>query len=262
MKRVAVFSDLHIATSLEHRAYGQHPAENLRQAIAQMQEFSPQHLIVAGDCAHKMGLKENYTTLAGCLDPVREANIEIHFLVGNHDSRENLRAFLGEPKSFVEGRHTTKLEFPEVTWLLLDTQLGLHEVRGCIGVRQLAWIKQELAAAPNQPFIIVGHHHPEAPNRQDSFPEIGLRDTKSWLVFLDRHPQIRAYMFGHTHSWRKEQTPGGTWLINLPPTGFVFQEDRPCGWVAGSMGEAGLKLELRTLNRDHPENGDRAEVIW
>lgn len=260
MTRIALFSDLHLASEPEQRAYGQWPLENLKAAIGQLKEFSPEYLVISGDCAYKMGLPANYEALATFLQEFESLGVKVSALVGNHDHRGYLREVLGNPKSSVDGLLTAKVEFPEATWLFLDTQLGLHEVRGCVGQRQMEWIGEELSKAPAKSFIVVGHHHPEDSRRKDSFPEIGLRDTEQWLEFLGKHHQIKAYVFGHTHSWYHEQLACGTWLINLPAVAFPFQEERGCGWVQAIQDQTELVFELRSLKSDHPEHGESVRI--
>ncbi len=260
MTRIALFSDIHVPTNPNLQAYGQRPVENLKAALGELPAFDPERLIITGDCAYRVGRKSNYAAMHEILAPVRDARILIDALAGNHDNRTHLREMLGNPPSPVEGRHVAKIAFPQATWLLLDTQLGVHEVPGCIGVRQRAWIDEELAATPDTSFVVVGHHHPEDPRRNDIYADIGLRDTGEWLDFLDSRPQIKAYLFGHAHSWRHEQTSGGTWLVNLPAVGFVFLENRPRGWVKATMDGDSLKLQLCCADADHPEHGERVEV--
>tara|TARA_R110002096_G_scaffold4493_11_gene20856 strand:+ start:8505 stop:9296 length:792 start_codon:yes stop_codon:yes gene_type:complete len=260
MTRISLFSDLHLASNPEQRAHGQWPIGNLHSAVAAAKAFSPDRMVIAGDCAYKMGLPENYEGLATLLDDFRSSGVQATCLPGNHDHRENLRQVLGDPKTMVAGLLTAKVEVEQSIWLFLDTQLGLHEVRGGVGKRQRAWIERELDLAPEKPFIVVGHHHPENSVRCDTFPGIGLRDTGHWLRFLDAHSQIKAYVFGHTHSWFHEQTSGGTWLVNLPAVGFTFQEDRACGWAQAVQSPTELNLEFRSLDEKHPEHGDRIRI--
>ena len=73
--------------------------------------------------------------------------------------------------------------------------------------------------------------------------------------------QAKALFFGHTHDWTVREREG-LHLVNLPPTAYVFFEGKPSGWVDLRLGEAGGVLELRCLDRNHRQHGERVELAW
>jgi len=77
-----------------------------------------------------------------------------------------------------------------------------------------------------------------------------------------RHPQVKAFIYGHTHTWQVETSVTGVHLINLPPTGYVFQEGRPSGWVRLTLAKNGAELELRCQDRQHPDHGQIKKLEW
>jgi hypothetical protein len=50
--------------------------------------------------------------------------------------------------------------------------------------------------------------------------------------------------------------------INLPPTAYVFNSAMPNGWVRATLSEGGLALELRALDPQHPQHGEKHQLAW
>ena len=74
--------------------------------------------------------------------------------------------------------------------------------------------------------------------------------------------QVKAYIYGHTHTWRVEKDDTGLHLINLPPVAYVFQEGEPSGWVRMTLREDGMKLELRCIDSSHAKHGQTFDLKW
>jgi len=77
-----------------------------------------------------------------------------------------------------------------------------------------------------------------------------------------RHRQVKAFIFGHTHNWHVETHASGVQLVNLPPTGYVFKEGRPSGWVRATLARDGAEFELRSLDPQHPEHAQVKRLKW
>ena len=79
---------------------------------------------------------------------------------------------------------------------------------------------------------------------------------------LGRFRQIKAFIFGHTHDWHVSTHASGVHLVNLPPTGYVFKPGRPNGWVRATLTRDGAEFELRSLDAQHPEHAQLAQLSW
>jgi hypothetical protein len=77
-----------------------------------------------------------------------------------------------------------------------------------------------------------------------------------------RHPQVKAYIFGHTHNWNLTQHKTGVHLINLPPTGYVFTQGRPSGWVRVTLAKDSMEIELRALDVKQPDHAQVKQLKW
>ena len=90
----------------------------------------------------------------------------------------------------------------------------------------------------------------------------GLVDSVEFLETISGLSAAKAYIYGHSHTWNVKQDEAGIHQINLPPTAYVFDKVRPSGWVRATLSEAGVKLELRSLNPDHEQHGETKELAW
>jgi len=248
----ALLSDTHISGPSDLVAFGQSPAPNLESAVRQILEFDPEFVLLNGDCAFRIGLPESYAKIDRLLAPLKEAGIPCHLLAGNHDNPDAMAQ---------EIRDLRVVEAGPAVLLLLNTQIAPTVVPGRIGQSQLDRLHKTLAHYEDRPVMIFGHHNPAQPERTDCDHGIGLLDSERWMQFLEDHPQVRAYVFGHTHSWHVSESSTG-WLVNLPACGFSFYENRPTGWVAGKLDERGCELELRAFDPQHPQAGDKARIPW
>ena len=89
----------------------------------------------------------------------------------------------------------------------------------------------------------------------------GLADSADlWPVLKDR-PQVKAFVFGHTHTWKLAEKDG-IHLINLPAIGYPFAKAEVTGWVDAHFTEKGVKLEVRAIDPKHAKHGEKVELTW
>lgn len=268
----ALLSDTHIAADPATLSkQGVNMAAHLRQVVAEVlaEKESLAGVIIDGDCAHDDGQAGDYTTLLEILDPFREAGLPVHFTLGNHDDRDNFSAALGEATgdSPVTGKHCSILETPLANWILLDSLRFVNKVEGEFGAEQLSWIAKILDKSPDKPAIIVGHHYPQV-FREDIIPGdekikiSGLVDSEDFLKVIGPRTNAKAYLYGHSHTWLLKKGTDGLHEINLPPTAYVFDSQRPNGWVRATVSAGGLALELRAIDPSHPQHGEKHELAW
>ncbi len=248
-------------------------AETLKRVVAEVaaEAKSLQGVIIDGDCAYNEGLPGDYATLAKLLTPLTDAGLPIHMTLGNHDDRGpfyeafSTRAPRSRP---VEGKHISVIETALASWILLDSLRYVNKVEGEFGESQLEWLAGYLDAHPGKHSLIVGHHYPQVA-REDVIPTkgkhvkiSGLIDSAPFLELLAARPQAKAYIFGHSHDWRVTRDDSGIHHINLPPTSYVFNPERPNGWVRATLTREDLTLQLIALDQKHPEHGDTHHLTW
>jgi len=66
-----------------------------------------------------------------------------------------------------------------------------------------------LDANSKKPALVLVHHNPGLTGN------LGLKDTAAFLEIIRPRRQVKAYIYGHTHTWRVEKDSSGIHLINL-----------------------------------------------
>src|SRR5205807_3047838 len=113
----------------------------------------------------------------------------------------------------------------KANWYILDSLETTSSTPGLLGAPQLHWLAQALDANPAQPALVVVHHNPGITGN------LGLKDTLALLEVIRPRQQVKAYIYGHTHSWNVQQDGSGIHFVNLPAVSYSFVEGEPTGWV-------------------------------
>ncbi|MEM7147141.1 MAG: metallophosphoesterase [Verrucomicrobiota bacterium] len=271
-ERWALLADTHIDADPALVVRGTCMAETLSEVVAQVvleaEGAGLDGVIIDGDCAYNVGLREDYETLVDLLEPLVATGVPIHMTLGNHDDRERfyevLEAGEEEGESPVGGKHVSVIEGPAARWVLMDSLWKVNEVPGEMGAEQLEWLKGYLGKVGEGPVILVGHHYPEVFRDDviggDEKIEIaGLMDGPAFMEMVTGFPSVKAYVYGHSHDWGMRTGAEGVHRVNLPPTSYIFKEGRPRGWVLAEVGEAGVRLDLRELDGG---GGEVRELGW
>jgi hypothetical protein len=255
------FSDCHIAADVSLKQSDVNMADNLAACLREFAAWpvKPAAVIVNGDLAFKAGLAGDYATFGKLIEPVR-ALAPMYLTLGNHDERENFwTAFPHDALELksVPQKQVAIFSSDRANWFLLDSLDISNTGPGEYGAAQLDWLDRELAARPEKPAILVGHHNLAAPGANAP-----LKDTAAFVEIFNRHRQVKAYVYGHTHNWHVEQHASGVHLVNLPQTSYPFHAGRPSGWVRATLARDGAEFELRSLDANHPEHAQVKKLSW
>jgi len=263
-----LLSDTHIAEDQAHVIRDVNVADHLRQVVKEVLRVQEKEklfgLFVNGDLALKDGQPGDYATFAELVKPLRLSGIDVHLTMGNHDNREKCWEGCWElttNKKMMPLRHLDVITSAVVNWVLLDSLDETDSTPGELGASQISWLDRALRDAPDRPTIIMVHHNPQGPVEPGK-KQTGLLDTDAFMRVVDRHHKVKAWIFGHTHSWEVRTKNSGLHLINLPPVAYTFGQDRPQGWVSARVDHKGMTLELRTLNLAHPLHGEKKRLEW
>lgn len=102
---------------------------------------------------------------------------------------------------------------------LLDSAVP-GAVLGHFADDQLALLERSLSEAPERHHLICFHHHPVSIGCEWMDP-IGLRNADALFAVIDRHPQVRALLWGHVHQ-NFDQQRGNVRLLASPSTCVQF----------------------------------------
>lgn len=259
-----LFSDTHIPADPKLEARGICMGDNLTRSINQVLALKqkPFGVLINGDCVYLKGLKEDYFTFVDLLTPLREASLPVHCTLGNHDDRKNFIGAMTGPEDVrpLEGRHVEVFSSASVNWVLLDSLEAVNSTPGVLGAAQLGWLDRTLRSLPDRPTFVMAHHNPQGPLAEGQKPT-GLTDSDAMFKVLGAHKKVRAFIYGHTHTWAHTQhSETGIHLINLPPVAYVFNPDKPSGWVMARVTGGGMEFELRSLNPNHDQHRQKVVI--
>ena len=81
------------------------------------------------------------------------------------------------------------------------------------------------------------------------------------MAVLTDRPQVKAFVFGHTHTWKLAGE--GRHPPHQPSRHRLsVREGRSDGLVDAQFTETGVKLEVQAIDRKHTKHGDKAELTW
>lgn len=263
----ALLSDPHIAADPLQSARGITMLDCLNRVIDEIlaEPSPPEGIIINGDCAFSKGLAEDYATLSTALRRLADAGLSIHMTMGNHDDREPFyEAFASQRanNALVDGKHISILSTPTTNLFLMDSLLEVNVVTGELGQPQLDWLASALDARSEKPAIVFAHHNLQFQLKESQTRIGGLLDSQKLVDLLSARAHVQAYIFGHTHQWNADEKQDDLHLVNLPACSYVFNPAHPNGWVKAKFGPDQLALELRALDRAHPQHGEQHELPY
>jgi Icc protein len=263
--RVAFLSDSHVGKKAEEVARECNMHDRLKQVVAEVVKLDPKPAcaVVDGDLAYKTGTAAEYKSFGGLVEPVREAGVPLHLALGNHDHFGRFAEGLARlrPKDRpVEGKQVVVAELERVNLFVLDSFDPKNTVGGLLGAEQLMWLTKALDDRKAKPAVVCVHHPLQfEPDRNKKYN--GLADSVELWPILKGRPHVKAFVFGHTHTWKLAERDG-VHLINLPAIGYPFARTEVTGWVDASFTDKGVKLEVRALDPKHPKYGEKVELAW
>ena len=257
----ALLSDIHLAADRAKLGRGINMVEHFNAVARELLALPklPAGVFINGDCAFNSGETGDYAVTAELLKPIRQAGMPVHLVLGNHDHRERFWATIAQAKAAkrpLTDRHASLLKTKRVNWIVLDSLEQTLSTPGLLGREQLDWLAKTLDENPKKPALIMVHHNPGISGN------MGLKDTAALFDIIRPRPQVKAYIYGHTHIWKVDQDTSGMHLINLPPVAYIFQEGNPSGWVYATVGDEGMTLELRCIDPAHKDQARKVELKW
>jgi len=132
-------------------------------------------------------------------------SVPSHFVMGNHDVRDALRAVFPETPVDANGFVQYVVDKPAGRFVILDTiKPGTHAGELCAARR--AWLTARLAEARDRD-VYLFMHHPPFDMGMHAIDRIRLAGAEGFAEVVEGHPRVRHLFFGHLHrpvhgSWR------------------------------------------------------------
>ena len=263
--RIAFLSDPHIPEKAETKDRDCNMTDRMKLVAGEVAKLEPRPIcaVIDGDLAHKNGSLVEYGAFGKLVDPIRTVGIPLHLTLGNHDHFDRFADAMDalRPKDRpVDGKQVLVVELERANLFILDSFDPKNAVGGILGANQLKWLASALDARKDKPAIVFAHH-PLQFNADRSGKSSGLADADDLWPLLKDRSQVKAYVFGHTHTWRLAEKDG-IHLINLPAIGYPFAKSEVTGWVDVRLTGKGAKFEVRAIDPKHEKHGARAELTW
>lgn len=206
-------TDSHLFAEQEGTLLGMNTAASLAQVMERVMAEQPEVdlMIATGDLSQD-GTLESYRRFQAMTAAIEAPH---RWLAGNHDEAAVMAEHFG---------HTPFMQ--PVTdignWrvVLLDSSVS-GSVPGWLADEQLALLDKALGEAPDRHALVCLHHHPISIDCKWMEP-IGLRNAEAFLAVIDRHPQVRALLWGHIHQ-HLDRERKGVRLLATPSTCVQFE---------------------------------------
>ena len=210
--RLVQFTDLHLHGAADGRLRGVAtlPALEATLAAAQLRHAPWEGLLLTGDL-----VQDDPGGYARVRELFGGSPVPVYCLPGNHDDAAAMRAALAARPFQIGGtaRHGE--------WLIvmLDSCVP-GAASGCLAQTELARLDAALGAHRDRHALVCLHHHP-LPTGSRWLDAVALTNPAALFAVLDRHPQVRALLWGHVHqSWEGQRR--GVRLLSTPSTCAQF----------------------------------------
>jgi Icc protein len=227
--KILQITDTHLFAAPGGRLKGVDVDASLAAVLADMRRRHPDAgaILLTGDLVHE----ETAASYARLAEALAEAGAPVYCLPGNHEDK----ALLAEACGRGPLRCDRQVFLGGWQLLLLDSARP-PEPGGWLAPAELERVEAGLAAHPDTPALIALHHPPLAVNSPWLDP-MAVANGGELLDLVNRHPQVRAVVFGHIHQ-RHETSRGGVRLLGTPSTCAQFRpgvavstpDDRPPGY--------------------------------
>jgi len=254
--RWALLSDTHIPEDVNDNYRGFYPHQNLEKIVPQIIANSPDAAAITGDLARLEGKPGDYANLKKLLTPLTEQT-PVFTALGNHDDRDSfLKTFdkLPGERQSVSGKCVVAAETPPVRLIMLDSLLHVNKVPGLLGRAQRRWLEEYLKTSDNTPTILCFHH-----TLGDGDGD--LLDLPRLFTMVRHVRKVKAIIYGHSHEYGFSEYKG-IHLINLPATGYNFNDDDPVGWIEARLRAMGGDFILHATAGNTQQNGTEKHLTW
>jgi 3',5'-cyclic-AMP phosphodiesterase len=243
--RLTHFTDPHLYGDASEtlRGVATLPALTAALARAQLRDWPPDALLVTGDIVQDDPAGyPHFRRLFG------ELGLPVLCIPGNHDDPLALRRELdGAP--FIVGGH---VDLGRWRIVLLDSCVA-GSAGGRLSEAALAGLDAALAGAGKRHCMVCLHHHP-VPMASRWLDRVGLENAPQFLAAIDRHPNVRAIVWGHVHQ-NYDGLRKGVRLLATPSTCAQFLPNAD-DFAVDPRPPAYRTLELR------PDGSLLTEVVW
>lgn len=255
--KIVFIADTHVGPDVPNHA------ANLKRIVDEILAMDPRPamIFILGDLVSTYGKSEEYLEMKGLMQPITDAGIPWHLVVGNHDTRERMFEVFPEKRMTVEGipgKQVGVVEADGVDFIILDSRMddtraymaekdkfpNRRPWDGTMEAESVAWLEKTLPAR-EKPCFVLAHHPLEQTN-------IG--------PLLGKYPCVQGYLFGHNHQYRRYDftcEPGPVRAFAFPTTSNrQLTPKEPNGFMVMEIQPTQFEFTLHALDASHPQAGD------
>jgi len=213
--RVVQLSDCHLFADTQGKLLGLNTQFSLDKVLEliRREQPSPDLILATGDLSQDASL-ESYQRLGEALSSF---TAPVYWLEGNHDKPAPMLKALDCDR---ERMSPCVLEIGNWTIVMLDSTIP-GEVPGDLFDEDLKFLDDALAAANGEHLMVCLHHHP-VPMECAWLDTQVVGSAEQFFAVIDRHPRVRAIIWGHVHQEYDEQR-NGVRLLAVPSTCVQFK---------------------------------------
>jgi len=210
--RIAQITDTHLYADPQGQLLGLNTRRCLEQVIELVLDSDPPDLVVAsGDLTHD-GSPLAYQHVRDCFSRIKSP---IYCLPGNHDEVAALRNGLNS--HCFHSIHSTRIEDWQL--LFLDSTVAGSE-GGHLTDTELDQLEHSLSRNPGLASLVWLHHQPVKIGSR-WLDTMAVDNPERFFEIIDRHPNVRAVVWGHVHQVFEQQRNGVS-LLATPSTCLQF----------------------------------------
>jgi 3',5'-cyclic-AMP phosphodiesterase len=211
--QVLQLTDTHLYADEEGRLLGQRTRQTLDLVLDLVpRALAPLDLVLlTGDLVHDES-PEGYQYLK---ERMAALDAPCHCLPGNHDN-SSIMADIFESGPAKMG---TSVRQGRWSLILLDSTVPGKD-GGHLDREQLGHLQDSLASRPDDPALVCLHHQP-VPVGSNWMDTMALDNPDEFFGIIDRHPQVRAVLWGHVHQEFSSERKGVR-LLGSPSTCVQF----------------------------------------
>lgn len=247
MIRLLQFTDTHLLADPAASVRGVRTLPSLEACLAhaRRRHFPADAIAVTGDLVQD--------------DPAGYGALELLFdrlgapvllIPGNHDEPEEMARRLSHEPFQIGG---TRVLGHWAIVMLASWYAGAEDGEGRLGVDELRRLEAALEAQRDRHVLVFLHHQP-IPMEAAGLDALGLQDAAEFRAVIERHPQVRAVVWGHAHQALDVFRGDRRWLCT-PSTCMQFKPRDP-GFVVDDRPPGYRVLDL------HDDGGIATEVVW
>jgi len=254
--RWALLSDTHIPEDVNDKYREFYPYRNLEEIVPQIIANAPDAVAITGDLARLTGRLGDYANLKKLVAPLAKET-PVFMALGNHDDRDNFLKVFNEPpgeRQAVADKCVVVANTPSVRLIMLDSLFFVNKAPGLLGYAQRTWLESYLRSCDDTPTVLCFHH--TLGDRDGD-----LLDVPRLYDLIRPIRKVKAIVYGHSHEYRFSEHKGIA-LINLPATGYNFNDAEPVGWVEAKLSGRGGQFTLHATAGNKEKDGSVTRLTW